>query len=151
MLTMLKFVGVEEGRARPSSRDSQVEGECCACLFLVMRVGVVQGLNWELSVVFAAGRTRKPIGQQSAELTEAQSVELAETHGEYGAILDWHFDCIGLDCPDLGGTVPIFTALTRPSTCLSRFLGRTCAVVKEKRFAAEQRIMNNWTLVLGTL
>ena len=49
MLTMLKFVGVEEGRARPSSRDSRVEGECCACLFLVMRVGVVQGLNWELS------------------------------------------------------------------------------------------------------
>jgi hypothetical protein len=79
-----------------------VEGECCACLFLVMRVGVVQGLNWELSVFFAAGRTRnsrKPIGQQSVELTETQSVELAETDGEYGAILDWDlivfWNCVG--------------------------------------------------------
>ena len=51
----------------------------------------------------------------------------------------------------LGGTVPIFTALSRPSPCLSRFLGGTSAVVKKKRFAAEQRIMDNWTLVLGTL
>ena len=51
---------------------------------------------------FAAGRTRnsrKPIGQQSAELTEKQSVELAETDGEYGAILDWDlivfWNCVG--------------------------------------------------------
>ena len=61
-----------------------------------------------------------------------------------------HNNTIGLNCPDLGGTVPIFTALSRPSPCLSRFLGRTCTVVKKtKRFAAEHRIMDNWTLVLG--
>ena len=55
MLTMLKFVGMKEGRARPSSIDSQVEGECCACLFIVMHVGVVHGLNWELSVFLSQG------------------------------------------------------------------------------------------------
>ena len=48
-------------------------------------------LNWELSV-FVAGRTRtsrKLMSQQSAMCTQTQSVKPAETHGEYGVIMDW--------------------------------------------------------------
>ena len=47
-----------------------------------------------------------------------------------------------LNCHDLGGTVPIFTALSRPSPCLSRFLGSTCAVVKRNVL---QQSNESWT------
>ena len=43
------------------------------------------------------------------------------------------------NCPELGGTVPIFTALSRSSPCLS---GRICAVVKKNGL---QQSNESWT------
>ena len=91
MLTVLKFVEVEEGRAQPTSRDGRVEGKCFACSFLVC-VWCSARFKFEIDRLFATGRTRtsrKLMSQQSAMCTQAQSVEPAGTHGEYGVIMDW--------------------------------------------------------------
>ena len=74
--------GEEAGRAE---RDGQTESECCACLCVLVC------FNWELSI-FVAGRTRnsrKLMSQQSAMCAQTQSVEPAETHGEYGVVMEW--------------------------------------------------------------
>ena len=59
------------------------------------------GLNWELSVFLPQGEreTRENRLASSRRSLQRQSVELGETDGEYGAILDWDlivfWNCVG--------------------------------------------------------
>ena len=68
--------GEEAGR---TETDSQTESVVPVCVLV---------WYWEL-FVFAAGRTRtsrKLMSQQSAMCAQTQSLEPAETHGEYGVM-----------------------------------------------------------------